>query len=72
MAEPAQQPSQTLPAKESAELASYRAKDAREKRIAEIMAERSAICSGAIHEPMLRQIALAQVAHDEREARAAK
>lgn len=72
MADPVSQPAQSLPAKEAAELAAFRANAAREKRISEIMAERSAICGGAIPEPMLRQIALAQVAHDEREAKAAK
>ena len=49
---------------ESAELTAFRENAANEKRIAEIIAERRAICSGAIPDAMLRDIAITQIASD--------
>ena len=59
-------PVPAMSSKESAELAAYRERDAYEKRIAEIVAERSAICNGAIPAAMLRDIAISQIAHDKK------
>ena len=59
-------PVPALPQKDAAELAAYREKDAYEKRISEIIAERSSICNGAIPASMLRDIAISQIAHDKK------
>jgi len=65
-------PAPVLTSKDSAELAAYRARDEREKRIAADMAWRRDVCRGGIAENMLREMAEAQIAHDDREAAAAK
>lgn len=65
-------PIPVLTAKDSAELAAFREKDAYEKRISEIIAERRAICNGAIPDSMLRDIAITQIASDKANAAAEK
>lgn len=65
MPEPVSQLSQS----DKEKLAAYEAAAARESKIKKIMDERRAICP-AINDAMLRDIALAQVAHDERLAAA--
>jgi hypothetical protein len=67
MADPIK-PAPALPANEAAELAAFRENAAYEKRIAEIIAERRAICSGAIPDAMLRDIAITQIASDKANA----
>lgn len=62
------EPAPVLSSKDSAELAAFRANAEYEKRIAEIIAERRAICNGAIPDSMLRDIAITQIAHDKRMA----
>jgi len=57
-------PAPVLTSKDSAELAAFRENAAYEKRISEIIAERRAICNGAIPDSMLRGIAITQIAHD--------
>lgn len=61
-----------LPSKEAAELAAYRAKEEREKRIQADMAWRRETSRGGIPDNMLREIAEAQIAHDDKEAKAVK
>ncbi len=68
MADIANQTQPPLGNAERAQLEAFKAKEAREKRIQEIMQERSAICRGAIPEGMLRDIAIAQIEHDEKNA----
>jgi len=65
-------PVPALSSKDSAELAAFRENAAYEKRIAEIIAERSAICNGAIPATMLRDIAITQIASDKAHAAAEK
>lgn len=54
--------------KDAAELAAFRANAERDKRIEADMARRRTICNGAIPDAMLREIATASIAHDERHA----
>lgn len=68
MADPVKPIQTTLGDSERAQLEAFKAKEAREKRIQEIMQERSAICRGAIPEGMLRDIAISQIEHDEKNA----
>ena len=63
-------PVPVLSSKDSAELAAFRENAAYEKRIAEIIAERRAICNGAIPDSMLRDIAITQIASDKANAAA--